>query len=184
MLPRHVAPVPEANPHFPSVETGVQVPKLDWHRFETAQKAGVFPQFPFTEQQSPKELPRHIAFTVEAEPHFLSVETGVQVPKAGWHRFVVPQKAGVLPQLPLMEQQFPNELPLHVAFTVEADPHFPSGEIVGVGIEELDVELPDVALELELELELDVFIADEEDTVTVITTVLSQSPYKDWLVLC
>lgn len=92
----------------------------------------------------------------------------------------------MLPQLPFTEQQFPNELPLHVAFTAEADPHLPSGDIVGVGIEELDVldvELLDTGLEveLELELELDVIVEDKEDTVTVTTTVLSQSPYAVWL---
>ena len=63
----------------------------------------------------------------------------------------------------------------------------PSGEIVGVGTEELDVldvELLDVDLEMELELELDVFVVDPEATVTVTMTVLSQSPYRDWLVVC
>lgn len=44
------------------------------------------------------------------------------------------QKAIELPQLPFTEQQFPNELPLHVALTVDADPHFPSGEMGEVGI--------------------------------------------------
>jgi hypothetical protein len=112
----------------------VQVPKFGWHKFEVAQKAAELPQFPFTEQQFPKELPRHMAFTVEADPHFPSVETGVHVPKADWHRFVVPQKAGVLPQFPLTEQQFPNLLPLHVAPIVEDDPHFPSGEMAFVGV--------------------------------------------------
>lgn len=79
VLPKHVAPVVDAEPHFPLVLTGVQVPKLGWQRFETAQNAGVLPQFPFTEQQDPNELPVQVAPVVEAEPHFPSRLTGVAV---------------------------------------------------------------------------------------------------------
>jgi hypothetical protein len=83
VLPRYIAPTADADPHFPSSETGVHVPKLAWHRFVVPQNAGVLPQLPLTEQQSPYVLPRHIALVEEAEPQCPSVETGVQVPYSG-----------------------------------------------------------------------------------------------------
>jgi len=96
-----------------------------------------------------------MALLVEAEPHFLSVDIGVQVPKPACHRFVVPQKAGVLPQFPFTEQQFPNVLPLQVAPLMFA-PHFPSVE---VGIDGCVVVV--VVLELAV-AELRVASADEQ----------------------
>jgi len=61
----------------------VQVPNIGWHWFEAAQNAAELPQLPFTEQQSPKELPTHIAFVLDAAPHFQSVDVGVQIPNLG-----------------------------------------------------------------------------------------------------
>lgn len=39
----------------------------------------MLPQFPFTEQQGPNELPAQVAPVVDAEPHFPSKLTGVEV---------------------------------------------------------------------------------------------------------
>ena len=120
-----------------------------------AQKAAVLPQLPLTEQQSPNVLPRHIAPTVDADPHFPSSETGVHVPKLAWHRLVVPQNGGVLPQLPLVEQQGPNLLPRQV-FPFPPAPQRPSVEMaraVEVGaLEDDEVEEGMALVELGLEL--------------------------------
>ena len=104
---------------------------------------------------------------LEAEPHFPSVDTGVRVPNPDWQRLVVPQKAGVLPQFPLTEQQSPNVLPLQVA---PFAPHLPSVEVgraAGVVVV--------VILELELvaavlfETVLLTVLVDEVDVVVIET---------------
>jgi len=70
----------------------------------------------------------------------------------------VPQKAGVLLQLPFTEQQFPNVLPLQVA-PLKRAPQRPSVEIgkagcvVVVAVFELDVLLAVVVVELIVVLE-------------------------------
>lgn len=61
----------------------------------------------------------------------------------------MPQKAGVLPQFPFTEQQFPNTLPLQVAPLTFA-PQRPSVEIGTAGCVEVmdvfEVEVEDVVL--------------------------------------
>lgn len=64
--------------HFSTSQ--VQVPNSGWHKFDALQNASVLPQFPFTEQQFPGVLPRQMAPTDEAAPHFPSVEGALQVP--------------------------------------------------------------------------------------------------------
>lgn len=102
----------------------------------------------------------------EAAPHFPSVDTGVHVPNPGWQRFDTPQKAGVLPQLPFTEQQFPNVVPLQVA---PFAPHLPSVEVgraAGVVVVGLELEVVDAVL---FETVLLAVLVVEADVVVFVT---------------
>jgi hypothetical protein len=124
-----MAPILDAAPHLPSVETGVQVPYLVWQPRRPAQKAGVLPQVPEEPQQPPNVLPRQVASGDDAAPHLPSVDTrATQVPKSAWQPSSVLQNAVVVPQVPEALQQSPKALYKHMAPMLDAAPHLPSVE--------------------------------------------------------
>ncbi|KAL2060469.1 hypothetical protein VTL71DRAFT_9500 [Oculimacula yallundae] len=76
LLPVHEALVVEAEPHLPSVLTGLHDPNFGWQSLSAEQKKSEVPQLPFTEQHWPKVLPAHVAPTDDAAPQRPSLLIG------------------------------------------------------------------------------------------------------------